>query len=206
SLACETAWRLCTVICESLREKNACTNPWSRYVSAYGTGSGGGPRLNRTRPRRRRHQCATVSAPDTIGLARAAIAGSAITNCPSNQVEPVYERYRFITTLRWRMSRLNQGEPRDDFSSGHGIVKGQAQWKRKRRLDGARGDAAWFAAAARPVNLRARSKRESSTRPARSFSIAVSAAPASMKSPRSPAPESRRSMRDSPARKRCSRP
>src|SRR5208337_2305068 len=36
SLACETAWRLCTVICESLREKNACTNPWSRYVSAYG--------------------------------------------------------------------------------------------------------------------------------------------------------------------------
>src|SRR5208337_3329744 len=26
---------------QSLREKNACTNPWSRYVSAYGAAPGG---------------------------------------------------------------------------------------------------------------------------------------------------------------------
>ncbi|MBV8314181.1 MAG: SRPBCC domain-containing protein, partial [Planctomycetaceae bacterium] len=41
SLACETAWRLSAAICTSLREKNASTNAWSRYVSAYEPQPGG---------------------------------------------------------------------------------------------------------------------------------------------------------------------
>ena len=74
---------------------------------------------------------------------------------------------------------------------------GKERWSGSRARAGRARDSLRSSAAA---NLRAGSRRGSSTRLERSFWSAASAAPASMKSPRSQAPESRRSTRDFPGK------